>query len=266
MKIVRYFIASQSEDTGMNGFLPLWIPGASTFDPSGSTGMVHDMLEHRLCDQGHFHEELMAFGRVIALRVATYFTGSSGRGPTGEGMGAEIGGVWADITESGDTFWIPHAPKTKPITGHDRVEQTIQDIAAQAMETAAREVHNRNGYGSGRPTARLHSAMVGWMRVGYLDAVRRYGGTDHGCYDVGHSAFGWANQSKTVNTIDALYDEHAETNSMVLRLCYDTKRHRMAMTEIEVSDTGWPQWLAIRIARWRGGRIRPVPFPAFETA
>lgn len=263
MKIIRYFITHESEETGVTGFLPLWIPKSSNFDPSDATGMVHDMLEHRLCDQGHLHEELMAFGRAIALRVATYFYGKN-RGPSAEGMGSEIATAWVNELNSGDLNF-PHAPKTVPIKD-DFVEETIQSIATKAMQDIATELSFYTDSKRTNPNKQLHSAMVGWMRIGYLDAVRRYKGTDHGCYEVAHSAFTWAKSTRTEQTIGELINEHVENGNLVLRLCYDTDRHQMSMKDIHIKDQGFPQWLRQRIDCWKYSDPQPIKERIFEYA
>lgn len=262
MKIVRYFCNAQSEESGIEGFLPMWVPGSSNFDPGSPTLMVHDMLEHRACDQGHFHEELMAFGRVIALRVLPHVGDRYGP-PSAEGLGIEIGGVWADEVES-TGIRIAHAPKTTPLS-EDNAEVAVQQIAERAMKAGVSEMQARNPDSEFRPSARLHAAMVGWMRVGYLDALRRYGEQDRGCYDVGHAAFSWAHDRSTIRKFEN--HESPDGGTVVARLEFDTRELRMRHRfYVQQDDRPFPEWLRNKLWAWRHSRQLPVQSPAFINA
>lgn len=263
MKIVRHFVNARSDDTDIEGYLPLWVPGSSTFDPGTPRLMVHDMLEHRLCDKGLFHEELMAFGRVIALRIIPQ-VGTLRDRPSIGGLGSELGDVWFREQESGNSLRIAHAPKTEPLS-EPSAEETVQAVATEAMKSAWRQItYDTPESWEVRPTARLHAAFVGWMRVGYRDALRRYGPQDHGCYEVGHAAFEWASSRQIEREFAA--QESPDNGTVVVRLEFDTEALCMRHRFYEERESGFPEWIRNKLHWHRTSRTPQVQGPAFLDA
>jgi len=243
MKIVRYFMQHEGEDTGIKGFVPLWIPKSVGFDPMDAMGMMHDMLEHRLCDRGHYHEELMAFGRIIALRGIPGHLQRGQAMPPGESLGTELAGIWADALEGRDQDLMP-APGTTPVA--DYAEKMINNVAKALIDNAESMAHDRDQCFV--PDAGFKRSARSWLRIGYLDALRRYGQQDHGCYDTGAVAFGWAENHK--REINNLAEDGVE--GMVLRLCFDTERMCMSYRDLTPRNDyeDFPEWLRLRIWRW----------------
>ncbi len=243
MKIIRYFIQHQSEESGMDGFVPLWIPKSSNFDPFGAQGMAHDMLEHRLCDKGAYFEELMAFGRAAALRGIPRHTFRSTLYTPSESLGTELAGIWARV-QSDNRADLPAAPETGRVSDH--AEDFLRNMVRNFAKSVERECEDNDAeFAIDRTHIR---SMLSWLRIGYLDALRRYGEQDHGCYDTGWAAFHWADcNKKRINSIGE------EALGCVMRLCFDTDRREMRDTLIEPNRKYgiFQGWLESRIRAWR---------------
>lgn len=255
MKIIRYFIQHMDEETGLNGFLPLWIPKAAGFDPSTLSGMVHDMLEHRLCDKGHFHEELMAIGRMVALRVIPG-VGRNSYISQEESLGVEMAGAFARM--AGSRHEIPtlaEPPGTGTVPQAERqLDQIVRHCRRRLPDFLHEEFDAESGLSVGEAWLRnFAEVMRSWLRIGYLDALRRYGTQDHGCYDVGYSAFGWAERNR--RRIEVLSEDCLPGS--VLRLQFDTAELVMTDRLIEPDPEygHMPDWLRNRICVWRNARI-----------
>jgi hypothetical protein len=251
MKITRYFIAQEDEEMGGRGWLPLWIPKAAGFNTFSIVGCMHDILEHRLCDQGHFHEEVMAFGRMAVLRGLNDV--HSGRGmvyTVPESMGLELSGIWlrADMPE------CLTAPKTVPTDPYFEcyLEELMHHYAKGGMEESQH-------YSQYHPTGGLFDqahldSVTGWLRIGFLDGVRRYGSPDHEAMDIANTAWSWAKENKH---LDQLAEEYTD---VVLRVTVDTTecrvRHNIVMPDDEY---GMHQpWLRSRIWDWRNNPVKRV--------
>lgn len=212
--------------------------------------MVHDMLEHRLTDTGKLHEEAMAFGRLTALRLVS---GVRDRyGETDEGnLGAEFAGIWNRSDEENRCLEMVRAPKTAPITSYG-VEQSLRAIMKKCMKTLHIELEQ--GYGEDDiPEIPKGSGacFLSWLRIGYRDAIRRYGEQDHGCWDVGNYAFRWAKEnSLRIQCLGEGEDIHPDA---VLRLCFDTERMEMKDRLYMPNETydQHPAWLRSKIWIWR---------------
>jgi len=244
MKIVRYFIQHVGEETGFNGWLPLWVPKSAGFDPfSDATGMLHDMLEHRLCDTGKFHEELQAFGRVIALRSIPG-VGARSSYSYEESLGMEISGVWA--RGEGDRIEAP--PPTAPI---EFVDANLQALCRRCLKSLESDMKEHDRHLEPFDQVVFASSMLGWLRIGYRDALRRYGQQDHGCWDNGRQAFAWAVKNNKRMSQEA---EDCIPGS-VMRLCWDTESLRMQDTLLEPGGPleRHPTWLRQRIRAWQMG-------------
>ena len=233
MKIVRYFIQGEWEDMGLLGFQALWVPKSSTFNPTNATGMVHDMLEHRLCDRGHLHEEAMALGRVIALRIESgvFLSSAYALSQPESGLGAEFGRVWQE-----DNGYMEQAPEV------NYLDTWAEASVARLALAARREIQSDGGQVT---LEELHN-FEHWMRLGYRDAHRRYKRVD----DTGITAFDWAKR----NT-DRIENLAEDCPGSVLRLCWDTERFTMTDTLIEPKDGSFPEWLRHRIWHWNTDRV-----------
>lgn len=255
MKIVRYFLQEEWEATGDQGFSAMWVPKACGFDPGGAMLMAHDMLEHRMMDRGRFHEELMAFGRVMALRT---LPGHCERGFTSPeyGMGSELSAIWADAdADRNSALGIPDAPPTE-LDGHP--EWFITRLIAYFKDSVVTELESRHDDpGDDHAlTARFATAMHGWLRIGYLDALRRYGSADHGCYDVGLAMVRWYEKKR--RWVERVAEEEP---GCVMRLEFDTQELRFKERIYTPNeDTGaFPGWLRQKIYWYRNARSDASP-------
>lgn len=95
---------------------------------------------------------------------------------------------------------------------------------------------------------RSAGARVGLLRIGYMDALRRYR-SEGGFGDVGVQAFGWADDA--AERFERMARE--ERPGTVPALSYDTERY---MITDRLYRANWesgrlPKWAARRVARWR---------------
>lgn len=242
MKIVRFFLAGE-DDNGIDGFVPLWIPKSANFDAGTGFGLLHDMLEHGLSDKGTVEDEAVAFGRIIALRVIPWVqTGVRPLDPAS--LGSEIGEIWGKKHADDTSYSFRAPPQTEPITGDSgQAERLIREMGRNMEKGFLSET----GYawyedGSKPPETmpqHLHDWLIDYLRLGYRDALRRYGSQDHGCYEVGHGA-----NREMRNGLSKLLDsEYGEAKEIygnedcgVLRLCYDTQAHSLTRRWFHASD------------------------------
>lgn len=250
MKITRYFIQHVGEETGLDGWLPLWIPKSAGFDPFASpVGLVHDMLEHRLCDSGLFHEELMAMGRLIALRSVPGVDQGRSIYSYEESLGIEVSGAWAQGDGDREEATIVEPPPTAELDSH--VEGRLHDLIDSCLKTLPGDLEDHCAWRGdvALDYEQFGASMLGWLRIGYRDALRRYGQQDHGCWDNGHAAFRWARSNE--KRMDRELEECCPGS--VLRLCWDTVQLQMDDRVLEPNDKygTHPQWLRHRIWSWR---------------
>lgn len=252
MKIVRYFIRETSESTGLEGFLPLWIPRSANFDPSRLLGMMHDALEHRLCDTGKTHEEAMAFGRVLACRP------HRGRS-TPHSLGVEFSGVIFDEWDRGASQ-LADCLEPAPRVAGSLLDAQQKSEVSDFMKGFHKGLKNSLGqrYNSDQINqddmpmsgTALYTRLARWVTIGLADARRRYGG-DYGCDQVGY-LFDWARQKSEQRKMDSLIEETYDGDC--LRLTIDTDTTEVKCTPITVAEDypfEHPEWLRRRISVWR---------------
>jgi hypothetical protein len=243
MKIIRYFLQHESDDTGINGWIPMWVGKSKGFDPMQASGMAHDALEHRLCDSGTYEEELMAFGRLIALRGLSGLGFRSFRSPE-YNLGMELAGIWDRSNEENLRDLLPAPTTTK-------LDRYIETFLSGVCDAFVRYVGgNNSGDDEEVELSPVHLGhMRSWLRIGVRDAVRRYGEIDHGCYDVGQALVHWGELNR--RRLDLLAEDEPGS---ALRLVFDTKSCRFTDTLIRPSwETGeLPyRWLRDKLFVWR---------------
>lgn len=256
MKIARYFIKEAPADnarTDYTGFIPMWVPRSAGFDPALTCqGLLHDMLDHRLNDRGHFHEEVMAFGRIIATRVETGVVRPSFRNNSrGEDMGEELMSALNDLLmESAKTQedFLIEAPHVSISLGSSANEH-IRDVCT-GFKALNKCMIEGDEEGSLKPFSAVQMAnFKNWLKLGYVDARRRYGNS---VADVGHA---YAENNWQDRKLDRLTDE-APMGS-ILRAVLDTANRELKLSTIEPSErTGTlPQWARLRALKWRTDRV-----------
>lgn len=243
MKITRYFIQAQHDETGMDGLLPLWIPKSANFDPtSGVRDMMHDCIEHRLCDTGKPHEEAMAFGRVLALRVLP------GNGETNSrSLGAEFASVIGDLMWTSD--WdeiLPRPPGVGRLFDWG-ARAEISALVGSCQHALERDL--RSSENIDRPEPEFFTRLAHWLMIGFIDAHRRYGG-HRGCTEVGYT-FEWAN-SREAERLLSNATAHLEEGDC-MRVVVDTDTSDAKFTPLHMNyETGdHPHWLRQRVSTWR---------------
>ena len=250
MEITRYFIAQEDEEIGGRGWLPLWIPKAAGFNTFSIVGCMHDILEHRLCDQGHFHEEVMAFGRMAVLRgLNDVHSGAGSFYSVPQSNGMELSGIWlrANMPD------FPQAPETTPTDPY--FERHLEELMLHYAESGEIEHRSQSEPGDPDPFDKAHlDSVTSWLRIGYLDGVRRYGQPDHKAMDIANTAWGWAERNKHLDMLAEEYDES------VLRVTVDTReyrvRHKVFMPDDEYGMH--KEWLRRRIWDWRNNPVRRI--------
>jgi hypothetical protein len=236
VKIIRYFIREENLNSGEGGFMPLWIPRSAGFDPSGAANLMHDSLEHRLCDSGKPFEEVLAFGRIIALRYLPGVLRSV------DGIGEEL----KSLVKHAEAFpgdWdlaLPDPGRVELPEGSDDVHEAIKRIVKGMAKSARNDVH----YGDGQAmsnTACTRAARL--LRLGYLDGMRRYGGYG-GCSSLGWATAAWAERNEW--NVEEMSREAASGD--VLRVTIDTKECGVNLRLIP--DGRRLDWLRPRIHHW----------------
>lgn len=237
MKIIRYFLHEEDEHSGMHGFMPLWIPRSAGFNVSGARGMIHDSLEHALSDTGKPHQEVIAFGRILALRVES----GVNRGDTQESLGSELAELVSEAQDfTGD--WDTTLPDPGPISVTDDQSQ-VRKLIRQVVDGMA--ARSGSKWFDGPPMGTLACTRAArLLGLGYLDAKRRYGGAS-GCNRLAWETFDWAENN--TKTIDHLEQECKHGD--VLRLTIDTHYGEVKTKVIHAGER--LDWLRPRIHRWR---------------
>lgn len=240
MRITRYFILAEDESSGEIGFTPLWVPQSSNFTASDNPRLLmHDMLEHRGCDTGKIHEEIMAFAR---MRLVRRYLERADFGHPDVSQGRELAAAWIEDT---DMAWIKMPPDTGEVgweheAALERISDAFCDYVSSNKDEAEHSPH--------KDLEDLKSRVLGWLRIGHLDAIRRYRG-EHGCGDLGVQVFSWAESNARRFSRMAAEEEQGT----VLALSYDTERYMMTDRLYRANpETGrLPEWAGRRVARWR---------------
>lgn len=248
MKIIRYFIQHTSDESGINGWCPLWVPKSAEFDPMNALGMAHDMFEHSLGDRGHLHEEAQAFGRIVAFRLIPGLL--NGYGNQTDRLGEEFAGIWGR-TEKID---IAKPPRTAPL-GCAQTEQTLVSLMRACMKSIVTEMSDNHHWDHWKKDNGLHknagAYFLSWLRIGYRDALRRYGQQDHEIWDIASEVKRWA----TSNTarLNNLAESEEIFPGSVLRLCFETETREMKdrLYERNFRTELFPDWLERRVNAWK---------------
>lgn len=173
---MRYvFEFAEHEEHGFNGWKPLWIPNA---DPLGGMAVPHDILEHGRNDDGTIASEFVASGRCIRIRGdGCYWSRYTHQIHTEPATN-----IASDIPQLLDNS--RYKDQEWPRIDDPRIRHTSIDEATEAifLETIVRGIDNirsddpeefeniRDMYFS----PLQEKALIGLLRYGYLDAIKRY--------------------------------------------------------------------------------------------
>jgi hypothetical protein len=237
MKIVRDFFP----DPEVGGWVPAWIPEEAGFTGTSTNFIIHDTLEHRLCDTGQFHEEVMAFGRMLALRVQPGIIQPTwGSRAATVDLGAELANLFSGTSERD----LAPAPAYEP---HDDVVDEVRQLA-----NAMRFEHGLSErYSPSREQVRrgFWGDVIAWLHIGYRDALRRYGGSD-GC-----SRLGW--DFSNYMDFQARSIDRKEEGPRVLRiivdLCRETGRAKVRHYIRENEELSWQTRQKVERFLWARG-------------
>lgn len=148
-------------DIAMEGWLPAWFD-AKNYEPSGGLGVAHDMLEHRRSDTGEWHQELMAFGSVLYVRVIGGNASIRLAGP--ESLCEELARLYSESGEEPNTPCLPMGARTE-IVGNGQASEWISRIVAGVKNTGY-------FYHEEKPDTSLWGR---WIAHGYRQTQRRLG-------------------------------------------------------------------------------------------
>jgi len=236
MKIVRYFIHAEKGDTGSVGYMPLWVPRSSNFDPAyGTFGILHDCLEHRLCDTGKVHEEAMAFGRLLALRVVS---GVDDMRINGQSLGVEFSGVLRDALNENDNLdkILPATPRMGKLFDLEAGED-IRAMVKNCRSGLRRGISYEESLEM--PNAPFFTRLAHWFMIGYIDAHRRYGGR-HGCAQIGSlfNRYPRGIKEDPVRRILDKMDDPDDADGHCIRVAIDTEDSSIKVTRVEADENG----------------------------
>lgn len=173
--IRRKFIYEEHREHGGFGFRPLWLPNA---DPASGMTVAHDVLEHFPHDNGSVDHEFKAFGAMMFVRgVCGWWAEQGSYYPD---PAKQVGGDFYDLlsrVHEGDENLNPPGI-VPPLRQYDDL---LQRVAKAGCEEATKEL--QNGYDPKECVSpEEHDRILGWMRLGFRAARRRYSGCDP--YDV----------------------------------------------------------------------------------
>jgi len=174
-------------ERGEIGFRPDWMPDGEAF--SGQS-VPHDILEHSRKDYGNAECEYMATGAYVLIRS------QNGMGHQFMPEFKNIGGVICEVLVAihdpycrGEPQPFKLPPSTRPIR-----DAKVEALLAQAATEGVRQYivnHHDDLEDSDYYTESVRrqdaANALGWMRIGYRRAVRRYARYD--TWDIAHGIF-----------------------------------------------------------------------------
>ena len=169
MRLVRTFEHAQHQDYGTWGWK---LAGDNKMDPLAGMAVAHDTLEHFPGDDATTIEgEFKALGAALWIRGdGQYWARHSAMNPrAGSHILADIETIWG-LYDSGDATFRK-APRTVPLTEEPEVE-----IAFAVKRATEQLAHNADHDEDEAARREFVQDSVGWLRIGYRAAKRRYAG------------------------------------------------------------------------------------------
>jgi hypothetical protein len=231
VKIVRDFVAGRE-----GGWIPFWMPPEAGFSDTDGVLLVHDLLEHRLCDTGQVHEEIMAFGRMLALRVHTGVLD----------MSCERLGMIALDTILDSEGFPDNMRQAPPYEPHRDIWTETEDFMQGFKAASLRDPDDRGWENIVYPDG-FYANVAAWFDIGYRDALRHYG---RAVYDIAYIA---QSECERVQGSDAESGER-----FLLRIEVDTETRRARHTTRASYELRERQ--LDRINRWRTINERHAPY------
>ncbi|CAO3459659.1 hypothetical protein [Azospirillum argentinense] len=171
------FVAEERES--WVGLRPAHMP---FFDPVGGMGAAHDLMEHGRRDNGSIEAEMMAFGAMIHVRADAGWWCE--RRTVNTDPAWHMGGEFPEIWERDHDLLVPEPPPTR--RAEDWVENLIDRCWREARRSTAErmlelleETEEAEAWEAvDRMLGSTPDRFLGWMRLGYRRARRRYCGVD----------------------------------------------------------------------------------------
>lgn len=160
------FVKRENEEFGGEGWLLEGAP--STYFPISGMGIAHDVLEHRVDDDGSVEHEMLALGAALYIRGEGNYWALFTRQVTtdpGKNVGADLE-MLATRYDGLDTLRTPG--RTTKLDDH--VEEWIDNACAAARDELRHSVDDKKSVENYLKAAR------GWLRKGYRAARERYEG------------------------------------------------------------------------------------------
>lgn len=200
MIMSRTFVYADGSNSnfGEDGFLPAWMKNVEGFDPGFGLSIAHDFFEHRLCDNGRWSEECMAFGAMIYTRGRNGYFKSYGDGTDEPGLyrlGEELAQLWFDA----------HKPPMDDSPGNIRQTQCEDFMRlSRYMKAGFREGMEQICPDNNEevPSDFWFEQAGRWFSYGYYQAQRRYHRLERGVLE----AFNQVQESTTRAALQKMMD------------------------------------------------------------
>lgn len=166
------FVWTKDQEYGEYGWIPKDHP---EFNMVSGFGLAHDVLEHFKGDTSDLNGEMRAFGAMLLIRAEgdwQPYRGYRNR-PMSEDISSDLARFIREQKWSDDRLSRP--PRTYKL--NEYVEQVIADAFAETYRIVKAEneyEHDENDKITHHEAQVFLEKALGWMRIGYRKAARRY--------------------------------------------------------------------------------------------
>lgn len=237
MNVRRQFIFEE-DNAGRVGFMPLWISRSANYGVIEESRMfLHDMLEHSMQDTGTITDEVVAYGRCLALRSTAHMG-------TRTAFAADLGKELAMMLDSINESSAPRRrklPMCESRLARQEISSDFSIYVRELAQTFAAQMQRGDlmeafGFESKQECL---DYMTGWIKQGYFDVLRRYGDLAR-VETLGNTLF----DSWFVGLMQEQIDEAKEYafEGMVITVNLDIEREydpQLRLTAHRNQDAGW---------------------------
>lgn len=230
MKYTRYFDWKDSAN-----FEPGWIMrGMPNFDPIGSLGMAHDVLEHLTPNDDSMEAEMRAFGVIVWGRgMSGWFYRANSRYTVAATLSHDLCEFIRNHYLGGETLHEAPPGRGRKRLDDDDAERILFDVFRETLKATRRsapdymdddeEIADLRHYAAGF----MRTAMP-WMRMGFRQAERRY-------RDSNPDEFTWMFEQ-----LESEFRNTAYTGEFgeILRVTVDTRAMRCTIARGYTDDYG----------------------------
>lgn len=168
--IHRIFEWREDEEHGDEGWI---LQNQPTFNIAGSIAIAHDVLEHFApTSQNSLTEELQAIGALLRVRGEGGWFAARGYGHNyAKSIASDLARFLEQVRDGELT--------AEPVRATRPLRYGLDDELQEAITESLR-IANYELYHDDQPHVRdsTTAQFVGWMRIGYRRAVRRYASSD----------------------------------------------------------------------------------------